>query len=88
MRVAQPRELVLGEVADPHLPDPGAGLRQHLLDLGEVSPERVLGDIDAIKLRSSTTLFAQADPAEQVVTDVLDRFYDGEQDERTVGLLG
>ena len=41
-----------------------------------------------MKLRSSMTLFAHADPGEAVFTHVLDRFYDGEHDERTVRLLG
>ena len=59
-----------------------------LLDLEDVSATRVLGGIDAMKLRSSMTLFAAADPAEPLFTDVLDRFYDGEGDERTVRLLG
>ncbi len=58
-----------------------------LLALADVSATRVLGEIDAIKLRSSMTLFAVADPAEPVFTEVLDRFYDGERDERTVRLL-
>ena len=58
-----------------------------LLALQDVSATRVLGEIDAIKLRSSMTLFAVADPAEPVFTEVLDRFYDGERDERTVRLL-
>ena len=59
-----------------------------LLGLGDVSAEQVLGDVDAIKLRSSMTLFALADPAEPVFADVLDRFYAGERDDRTVRLLG
>lgn len=59
-----------------------------LLGLEGVSAERVLGGIDAVKLRSSMTLFALADPSETLFADVLDRFYAGEQDERTVGLLG
>ena len=59
-----------------------------LLDLEDVSAEQVLGGIDAVKLRSSMTLFANADPEARLFTDVLDRFYDGEQDERTVRLLG
>lgn len=58
-----------------------------LLALQDVSATRVLGEIDAIKLRSSMTLFAVADPAEPVFAEVLDRFYDGERDERTVRLL-
>ena len=58
-----------------------------LLALEGVSAESVLGGVDAMKLRSSMTLFAQAAPDEEVFTDVIDRFYDGEQDERTVRLL-
>ena len=58
-----------------------------LLDLEGVSAEEVLGGIDATKLRSSMTLFALADPEEPVFAEVLDRFYGGARDERTVALL-
>jgi uncharacterized protein (DUF1810 family) len=58
-----------------------------LLDLEGVSAEEVLGGIDAIKLRSSMTLFALADPEEPVFAEVLDRFHGGARDERTVALL-
>ena len=59
-----------------------------LLDLDGVSAERVLGTIDAVKLRSSMTLFAHADPDQPVFRDVLGKYYDGDEDERTVALLG
>ena len=59
-----------------------------LLDLDGVSAERVLGTIDAVKLRSSMTLFARADPDQPVFRDVLGKYYDGAEDERTVALLG
>jgi uncharacterized protein (DUF1810 family) len=59
-----------------------------LLELEGVSAERVLGSVDAMKLRSSMTLFARADPGEPVFGAVLDRFYDGREDDRTVQLLG
>lgn len=42
----------------------------------------ILGGVDAIKVRSSMTLFARAAPAE-LFTDVLDRFYAGEPDPET-----
>ena len=48
----------------------------------------VLGSIDAVKLRSSMTLFARADPDQPVFGQVLDRYLDGRADEATVGLLG
>ena len=59
-----------------------------LLDLEDVSAERVLGSVDAMKLRSSMTLFAHADPDEDAFREVLARFYDGREDEWTVRLLG
>ncbi|WP_344618003.1 DUF1810 domain-containing protein [Dactylosporangium salmoneum] len=48
---------------------------------------QILGDIDALKLRSSMTLFAHAEPAERRFTRVLDRFYDGLEDTETVRRL-
>lgn len=59
-----------------------------LLGLDGTSAEAVLGHVDALKLRSSMTLFAQADPAEPLFTEVLERYYDGAPDERTIELLG
>jgi uncharacterized protein (DUF1810 family) len=50
-------------------------------------PEAVFGDIDAMKLRSSMTLFARAAPDEPVFTDVLGRFYGGVPDAATDRLL-
>jgi uncharacterized protein (DUF1810 family) len=49
--------------------------------------EAVLGGIDAIKLRSSMTLFALADPGEPLFARVLERWYDGERDAATEQLL-
>ncbi|QEC49537.1 DUF1810 domain-containing protein [Baekduia soli] len=43
----------------------------------------VLGAVDAVKLRSSMTLFARAAPHQPVFQRVLDRFYDGVPDEET-----
>ena len=47
----------------------------------------VFGYPDDLKLRSSMTLFARAAPDEPVFTAVLDRFFDGEPDPRTLALL-
>jgi uncharacterized protein (DUF1810 family) len=49
--------------------------------------EAILGGIDAAKLRSSMTLFARADPGEAVFREVIDAFYGGAEDPRTVALL-
>jgi uncharacterized protein (DUF1810 family) len=45
--------------------------------------EQILGPIDALKLRSSMTLFLRADPGEPVFQQVLDQFFDGTADEAT-----
>ncbi|TGN63354.1 DUF1810 domain-containing protein [Nocardioides eburneiflavus] len=59
-----------------------------LLDLDDdLTAEWVLGGTDAMKLRSSMTLFALADPDEPTYDEVLARFFDGEPDERTPALL-
>lgn len=59
-----------------------------LLDLDDDrTAEQVLGGTDAMKLRSSMTLFALADPDEPTYDEVLARFFDGEPDERTPALL-
>lgn len=50
--------------------------------------EEVFGGIDAMKLRSSMTLFARAAPGEPVFRDVLTRYFDGQEDELTLALLG
>lgn len=43
----------------------------------------ILGGIDAIKLRSSMTLFARAAPGEPVFAAVLDHYFDGRPDPAT-----
>ncbi|MFD3443729.1 DUF1810 domain-containing protein [Microbacteriaceae bacterium 4G12] len=53
------------------------------------SAESVFGGIDAVKLRSSATLFLRAsDPPEPAFQRVLDRFFDGVPDAATDRLLG
>ena len=47
----------------------------------------VFGHPDDLKLRSSMTLFARAAPDEPVFTAVLNRFFGGEPDPRTLELL-
>jgi len=51
------------------------------------SAEDVFGAIDALKLRSSMTLFARAAPDESVFGEVLARFFGGEPDDATDRLL-
>ena len=49
--------------------------------------EEILGSIDAMKLRSSMTLFHRAAPDEPEFGLVLDRYYDGAEDEATLARL-
>lgn len=58
-----------------------------LLLAAETPPEVVLGGLDALKARSSMTLFALADPTEPLWAEVLDGCYDGERDPATLALL-
>ncbi len=47
------------------------------------SAEQVLGEVDALKLRSCITLFMHAAPDEPVFRQVLDRYFDGVPDPAT-----
>jgi uncharacterized protein (DUF1810 family) len=60
-----------------------------LLGLGiDANAEAVMGGIDALKLRSSMTLFAlAAAPSDPTFTRVLARYYDGRGDTATERLL-
>ena len=58
-----------------------------LADLPGHDPVAVMGPVDAVKLRSSMTLFARAAPDETVFPEVLDRYFGGEQDPGTLDRL-
>lgn len=45
------------------------------------SAEQIFGGIDAIKLRSSMTLFARAAPDQTIFQQVIDQYYDGQDPE-------
>lgn len=51
------------------------------------SAEQVFGGIDAMKFRSSMTLFAQADSEEKLFAEALQKYFHGEPDQRTLQLL-
>lgn len=68
----------------------GARLRECadlVLKIPESSAEEIFGGIDAMKLRSSMTLFHRAAPDEPVFALVLDRYYGGVADPATDALL-
>lgn len=58
-----------------------------LQDLPACSAEAVFGPVDAMKLRSSLTLFIEAGAGRQFEA-ALDRWFGGEKDERTLQMLG
>lgn len=81
------------EEAIAYLAHPILGGRLHeclkaLQTLEQTDANQVFGELDAVKFRSSLTLFAEADPADPIVEVALDRWFDGRKDERTLRLLG
>lgn len=80
------------EEAQAYLREPT--LRARLLEISEAllqldcnDPTRVMGYPDDLKLRSSMTLFAEAEPECEVFQKVLDKFYGGRKDPRTLEIL-
>lgn len=58
-----------------------------LLALEQSDAGYVMGYPDDLKLRSSMTLFAEAVPEMDVFQRVLDKFFGGEKDQKTLDLL-
>jgi uncharacterized protein (DUF1810 family) len=58
-----------------------------LTGLHTADPVAVFGPVDAMKLQSSMTLFAQAAPEEAVFRQVLDHYFGGALDEGTTSRL-
>jgi uncharacterized protein (DUF1810 family) len=68
----------------------GARLREccaALTDLAVSDPVTVFGSTDALKLRSSMTLFDRAAPEEPVFARVLEQYYGGVPDQATIERL-
>ena len=49
--------------------------------------EQIFGSTDAMKLRSSMTLFSKAQPDEPVFAEILNTYFDGTPDEATLARL-
>ena len=71
-----------------YLAHPVLGAR--LLECAEIltrvpgrTAEQIFGEVDALKLRSSVTLFMHAAPDEPVFRQVLDQYFDGTPDSAT-----
>jgi uncharacterized protein (DUF1810 family) len=90
--IAQRYGIVSLDEAKAYLAHPLLGVRLRevaaaILEGPGADAEQILGPIDAIKLRSSMTLFQRAAPGEPVFRAVLDRFFGGVEDPATVELL-
>jgi uncharacterized protein (DUF1810 family) len=48
----------------------------------------IFGSLDAMKLRSCMTLFSRADPQQATFRQVLDKYFQGAEDQETIRLLG
>ncbi|MGI8889879.1 MAG: DUF1810 domain-containing protein [Chthoniobacterales bacterium] len=80
------------EEARAYLDHPVLGSRlreccETLLWLEGRSAVEIFGATDELKLRSSATLFASVVPNGQVFQQVLDRYFEGEADEKTIERL-
>lgn len=58
-----------------------------LQDLPTSDANAVLGSVDATKLRSSLTLFAEAAPQQQLFKAALERWFRGTKDQITIDLI-
>lgn len=75
-------------LADGVLRERPVEISRALLSLDGSDPVVVMGGIDALKLRSSMTLFSLVPGTDPVFQEVLDRYYGGEPDPLTLRMLG
>ena len=59
-----------------------------LLSVRGRSADTIFGYPDTLKVRSCMTLFAHAAPEYPVFREVLEKYYDGKEDSKTLRLLG
>ena len=81
--LGEAREYLRHPVLGPRLIE----ISEALLALEESDPRRVMGSPDDLKLRSCMTLFQSAAPDQSVFGKVLDKFYGGSPDGRTLEIL-
>ena len=81
--LGEAREYLQHPVLGPRLIE----ISEALLALEESDPRRVMGSPDDLKLCSCMTLFQSAAPDQPVFGKVLDKFYGGQPDGRTLEIL-
>ena len=74
-------------LAEPVLAEHMQKICEALLENESSNAEEVMGRPDDLKLRSSMTLFKEADPGNEIYQKVLDKFFDGEADGKTLKIL-
>ncbi|MCC8128124.1 MAG: DUF1810 domain-containing protein [Clostridiales bacterium] len=74
-------------MADPYLRENLITITKALLSVDESRPRKVMGYPDDLKLCSCMTLFEIASPEVPEFGMVLEKFYGGERDEKTVEIL-
>ena len=79
--------------AEAYLKDPVLGRRlvecaEALLRIEGRSAQQIFGSPDDMKLKSSATLFAHVSPSGSVFERVLDKYFRGERDDKTLRLIG
>lgn len=69
-------------------------LGQRLISISKLLPEiehksayQIFGSPDEMKLRSSMTLFASVQNADPIFQEVLNQYFNGEKDEKSLGLI-
>lgn len=78
--------------AEAYLAHPVLGSRllecaRAVLDVQNRSAVEIFGPIDAMKLRSSATLFAAISPSGSLFHQIIDRYFDGWHDDTTLELM-
>jgi uncharacterized protein (DUF1810 family) len=58
-----------------------------LVMLHDRTANEIFGEVDALKLHSSMTLFHEADPTEASFTHVIDSYFEGQEDPETIQRL-
>ena len=81
------KEEAKGYIEDPVLGKRLIEISQALFQIESDDAEMVIGWPDNLKLRSCMTLFAEVAPEQPVFRNVLEKFYDGEMDGKTLDIL-
>ena len=81
------KEEAKGYIEDPVLGKRLIEISQALFQIESDDAEMVMGWPDNLKLRSCMTLFAEVAPEQPVFRSVLEKFYDGEMDGKTLDIL-